>query len=227
MIQAFIPARDGSKRIPNKNTVMLRGEPLVVRTVLLGLSVADEVVVSVDSGTSKVARAIGDAEIGIESRRRISIDLRDKEMCGDDVTLDELVGDWIHKTYRTDPASTVIILLPTCPFVSSLTLGLAIHKHQAMGRNVLAGLMVHETYWYSEGTTGGLSCIAEEQNSQHCKKAYLESGAFSIFTRGSFIAHGSRRAPDSIIHPVSKLEAFDIDDPLDLYMARRLVTPGD
>ena len=49
MILAVIPARSGSKRIPNKNMEVLGGKTLVQRALDIAVMVADAVVVSSDS----------------------------------------------------------------------------------------------------------------------------------------------------------------------------------
>ena len=59
---AIIPARSGSKGIPNKNICMLNGRPLIDYTVKVALesNCFDRVIVSTDCGKiADVARACG------------------------------------------------------------------------------------------------------------------------------------------------------------------------
>ena len=48
-MKIIIPARGGSKRIPNKNIIMLNHRPLISYSIKESLKVADEVYVSTDS----------------------------------------------------------------------------------------------------------------------------------------------------------------------------------
>ena len=48
-MKVIIPARGGSKRIPNKNIKELNGKPLISYAIETSLSVTDDVFVSTDS----------------------------------------------------------------------------------------------------------------------------------------------------------------------------------
>ena len=59
-MKIIIPARGGSKRIPNKNLIDLNGKPLISYAIEECLSVTDEVYVSTDcSSISKVSSDYG------------------------------------------------------------------------------------------------------------------------------------------------------------------------
>ena len=64
MITAFIPARGGSKGVPNKNIKEFAGKPLVVHSIeyALNYSQIDEVVVSTDD--EKIAGHVDDIIFG-------------------------------------------------------------------------------------------------------------------------------------------------------------------
>ena len=59
-MKILIPARGGSKRIPNKNIVQVNGHPLISYVIKTCLELTDEVYVSTDSEEiEEVARKYG------------------------------------------------------------------------------------------------------------------------------------------------------------------------
>lgn len=110
MIAALIPARSGSKRVPDKNIRLLAGHPTMAYTIRAALqsSVFADVIVSTDSGEyAAIARRYG-AEVPF---------LRPPELSGDlspDIEWVEFTLDRLRTTGRTYEAFS--ILRPTSPF---------------------------------------------------------------------------------------------------------------
>jgi CMP-N-acetylneuraminic acid synthetase len=104
----LILARAGSKRVPNKNTRLLDGRPLIAYTVDAAITAAcfSSIVVSTDD-----ARV---AEIARESG--VSVDKRPASLCGDTVRAVEVVEEYLQRTDAGSRFSNVAMLLPTCPF---------------------------------------------------------------------------------------------------------------
>ena len=105
-----IPARGGSKGIPNKNLVHLGGMTLVQRAVRLARSVTASVVVTTDS------------EEIMESAMLKMPDLipvyRDKDLARDDTPLDPVIVNAASQV----SSDIIITLLPTCPFVDLVSI---------------------------------------------------------------------------------------------------------
>jgi len=109
-VLAVIPARGGSKGIPNKNILPLAGRPLIAWSVSAAREsgCVDRVVVSTDSQViADLARECG-AEVPF---------LRPPELARDDTPTTDSVRHavcWLdeHQDYRPD---AVVILQPTCP----------------------------------------------------------------------------------------------------------------
>ena len=102
-ILAVIPARAGSKGIPNKNIRLINNKPLVyyaINNAKYSKHIG-EVVVSTDSPEV----AIIAKQMGVKACKR------DKSLCGDLITLDPVIYDVI-KNYDCD---LVVTLQPSSP----------------------------------------------------------------------------------------------------------------
>ena len=110
-ILAFIPARAGSKRIPNKNIALLGGKPLIAYTIEAAKKskLVNRIVVSTDSETiAAVARQYG-AEVPF--LRPTSIAQSDST----EVQFFEHALDWFKNRENYEP-DFIVLLYPTSPF---------------------------------------------------------------------------------------------------------------
>ena len=114
-ILAVIPARAGSKGIPNKNIRIVGGRPLVYYSInnALHSKYITDVIITTDSNP---VRIIGE-QMGAKTK------WRDENLCKDDVTLDAVVYDAIPKNEKWD---YIITMQPTSPTLSVETLDRAI-----------------------------------------------------------------------------------------------------
>ena len=114
-IVALIPARSGSKRVPNKNLRILGKSPLIAHTILPAIQsgIFSRIIVSTDSGEcASVARNYG-AEIP---------GLRPESMAKDESPDFEWVNHAITNWLITDDVEFIAILRPTSPFRTAETL---------------------------------------------------------------------------------------------------------
>ena len=114
-ILAVIPARAGSKGIPNKNIRIVGGHPLIYYSIknALSSSYITDVVITTDSEHVRI--------IGKQMGTRIK--WRDASLCGDAVTLDAVIADAIPQNEDWD---YIITMQPTSPTLRVATLDAAI-----------------------------------------------------------------------------------------------------
>jgi len=109
---AFIPARSGSKRVPNKNILELNGKPLLFYTIDLAIKSKcfDEVFLVTDSQEY--------AELGIKYGAKV-LELRPQNISGDNSPDIDWVN-WMFDLLRDKNIDfdTFSILRPTSPFRS-------------------------------------------------------------------------------------------------------------
>ena len=104
-VLALIPARGGSKGIPNKNVKLFNGKPLIEWTINLALNskLIDKVVVSSDSKKIlNISRKLGSDTI-----------LRPKNISGDNSTTESAINHCIN--YYKNNFEVIILLPPTSP----------------------------------------------------------------------------------------------------------------
>jgi len=113
-IKVVIPARAGSKGVPNKNIRLLNGKPLVYYSIKNALEsqYIDEVIVSTDSKEVEI----------IAKQMGAKVRWRDERLCGDEVTLDGVIYDAI----KDKKCDYVITMQPTSPTLDNATLDNAI-----------------------------------------------------------------------------------------------------
>ena len=113
-ILAIIPARAGSKGIPNKNIRIIGGHPLIYYSIKNALSsnYITDVIISTDSDQ---VRIIGE-QMGAK------VKWRDASLCGDDITLDSVIADAIPN----DDWDYIVTMQPTSPTLRVETLDKAI-----------------------------------------------------------------------------------------------------
>ena len=108
-ILAVIPARAGSKGIPNKNIRIIGGHPLIYYSIKNALKskMITDVIVSTDSPEVKI----------IAEQMGAKIKWRDASLCGDAVTLDAVVADAVPINEHWD---YIVTMQPTSPTLREL-----------------------------------------------------------------------------------------------------------
>ena len=111
-ILAVIPARAGSKGIPNKNIRIIGGHPLIYYSIKNALKskMITDVIVSTDSPEVKI----------IAEQMGAKIKWRDASLCGDAVTLDAVVADAVPINEHWD---YIVTMQPTSPTLRVITHG--------------------------------------------------------------------------------------------------------
>ena len=104
-ILAFIPARGGSKGIPNKNIKLFNGKPLIQWTIKSALKskLINKVIVSSDS--KKI--------LSLSKKFGADVILRPKNISGDLATTASAIKHYIKNTKES--FDTIVLLSPTSP----------------------------------------------------------------------------------------------------------------
>ena len=109
-ILALIPARSGSKRVPDKNIRLLGGKPLIVWTIVMALGITGicDVLVSTDSIEIQTISSAAGAKVPWLRPDQIATD----EASSVDVAIHAL--DWYEK--ECGEIGGLLLLQPTSPF---------------------------------------------------------------------------------------------------------------
>lgn len=205
-ILAVIPARAGSKGIPNKNIRIVAGRPLVyysIRNALASEFVTD-VVVTTDSGQVRIIAE----QMGARVRTRAP------ELCADDVALDAVVWDAAYGEGAEVPEDGwdyIVTMQPTSPTLSVATLDNAICKAVDSGLDTLVSVVNDPRLsWADDGEGGVRPTYAARLNRQWLPADYAETGAF-VVAKASCVTPETRFGERVGVLEVSDAEGVDVD----------------
>lgn len=206
-ILAVIPARAGSKGIPNKNVRLINGRPLVSYAIANALASrhVTETVVSTDS---PMVRIIAE-QMGAKTIDRSS------DLCGDAVTLDGVIFD----AARRFDCDVVVTMQPTSPTLRVETLDAAIDYFLEHGLDTLisANNRPHLA-WTRNGDGRIVPAYEKRLNRQYLPPYYAETGAF-VIARRSVMTPATRIGEKVEVFDVPDAESIDIDTYADLAIA--------
>ncbi len=203
-ILAVIPARAGSRGIPNKNIRIICGHPLIYYSIRNALSSAfiTDVIVTTDSPEVKI----------IATQMGASVRWRDEKLCGDAVTLDAVIYDAVDKSIDWD---YVITMQPTSPTLSVITLDKAIKY--AIDNNLDTLISAINSPHLSWGIKDGKKVpnYEERLNRQYLPPCYFETGAF-VISKASVVTSKTRIGKEVDVFEVPEIESQDVDTFTDL-----------
>ena len=203
-ILAVIPARAGSKGIPNKNIRIVGGHPLVYYAIHNAQKSAfiTDVIVTTDSPEVAVIAS----QMGAQVRRR------DERLCGDAVTLDAVINDAVDRSVSWD---YVITMQPTSPTLTAETLDAAIrYTIENQYDTVISAINAPHLSW---GVKDGkiVPNYKERLNRQYLPACYKETGAF-VISKASVVTEKTRIGEKVSVYEVSESESQDVDTFSDL-----------
>lgn len=221
-ILAIIPARGGSKGIPDKNIREVHGKPLISYTIEAALqsTLADEIWVSSDDERIlQVAKTAG-----------VFLSRRPKEMAGDESPVDEAVN-YLLEQAGDDKFDAVMLLQPTAPIRTGADIDRAVKilRDNPEANSVISVCEmddVHPARMYSLNGNSHLSSFIPEFESarrQDIPKAYYRNGSIYLVRMEAFRQTGSLMAKPAIPYIMDRKYLCNIDDPRDLIVAEALI----
>lgn len=206
-ILAVIPARAGSKGVPNKNIRLIDGKPMVSYAIGNALSsrFITDVVVTTDSAAVKIIAK----QMGADTVDRTS------DLCGDAVTLDAVIFDVVRR-YDCD---VVVTMQPTSPTLTVETLDRAIGEFLEKGLDTLISANNRPHLAWTRNALGEVvPAYRERLNRQYLPPYYQETGAF-VISRRAVVTEKTRIGEKVAVFDVPERESIDIDTFEDLAVA--------
>lgn len=197
---ALIPARAGSKGIPQKALQLVDGKPLILHTLetVQRSLVADRIVVTTDCPQIK----------GFCELRGYEVLDRPSHLATDDVPLMPVVR---HAVDALDWKGDIAVFQPTCPLLTPDTVQRAVAEFNASNHHwAITGTREPHTYW-----ADGKPLRPRVNRQQMTDPLIRESGAIQIM-RLSALEGTTHRG----VIEIPAGEALDIDTPADLQQAR-------
>ena len=221
MFTAIIPARGGSKRIPNKNVAQVAGKPLIAWTVetALACGVFERIIVSTDcSDIAKVAQAAGASVPG----------LRPANISDDHATLDlvlrnaieayDVTSDWVVLVYATaclmrpEILKQAAALARTAPQDIDFVMGVQAYPHPIQRAITMKNDQVQL-----------VSAEHAKTRTQDLEEYYHDAGQFVFGRRTAWLSGHTVWDRKTLGVQVSQKDAVDIDTPDDLALAEILM----
>lgn len=205
-ILAVIPARAGSKGIPNKNIRLIHNKPLIYYAIQNALNsrYITDVVVSTDSPEVEI----------IASQMNVNVKKRNIALCGDSITLDSVVND-VASGYDCD---YVVTMQPTSPTLTATTLDNAIEYTIKNELDTLISVVNHPHLSWGDEQGKRIPNYSKRLNRQYLPPYYWETGAFLI-SKAEVVTSHSRIGKKVDVYVIPEEEAIDIDTFSDLMVA--------
>jgi len=211
-ILAIIPARAGSKGIPNKNIRIIGGHPLIYYSIknALNSQFITDVIITTDSPEVRI----------IAQQMGAKYKWRDEKLCEDAVTLDAVIADAI-------PDGTwdyVITMQPTSPTLTIHTLDAAIKY--AINNDLDTVISAINAPHLSWGVKDGIKVpnYKERLNRQYLPPCYIETGAF-VISKSNVVTAETRIGKKVDIFEVPEQESQDVDNFEDLKNVANSLNP--
>ena len=198
-ILAVIPARAGSKGIPNKNIRIIGGHPLIYYSIKNALKskMITDVIVSTDSPEVKI----------IAEQMGAKIKWRDASLCGDAVTLDAVVADAVPINEHWD---YIVTMQPTSPTLRVITLDHAIEYTVNNGLDTVISAINSPHLSWGEKDGKKIPNYKERLNRQYLPPCYMETGAF-VISKASVVTPKTRIGVNVDVYEVPEDESQDVD----------------
>ncbi len=215
---AIIPARSGSKRIPNKNIKLFLGEPIisyVINTVVKS-KLFDEVIVSTDSEEiATIAKQYG-ASVPF---------LRSQKNADDFATTADVLSEVLEEYKKLGKEFDVACCLyPGSVLVKEIQLGEALDKLVKNKFDTVFPVIPYSAPIQKAFKANGdkLKLMWPENKhvrSQDLERCFYDAGLFWIFAIAPFLNNKTLYADNSGYIIINEFEAQDIDNESDWIMA--------
>ena len=219
---AIIPARSGSKGVPNKNIINFCGKPLMTYAIDAAKETGlfDRIIVSTDS--EEYARIA--TEAGAEAV------MRPAELATDTASSYSVIKHVLEECL-TEPCDYFVLLQVTSPMRTAKHIAEACALFEQSGDNIDYVVSVKESDCPSH-----MSFVIDEDNTlknfqydirrgrrQDYPQEYCLNGAVYIARPATYIASQTFFGPRSLAYKMSDVDSVDIDTWLDYDLARLLM----
>lgn len=211
---AIIPARSGSKGLPNKNILMLLDKPLIAYSIEAAIDSGcfERVIVSTDSLEYKV----------IAEQYGAEVILRDQELASDTATSFMVIEDVLNKVAGYD---YFVLLQPTSPFRNAEHIQQATKQFEQQSQmNFLISVCEsNKSADLIKPIDDDLSLKYFDLDFSHYRrqnsKEYTPNGAIFIGENQSYLNKKHFFGVDSLAFIMNKADSVDIDDKIDFELA--------
>lgn len=209
---AFIPVRQGSKSIINKNIRSLNSKPLIYWTVMAAqVSNLDKVFVSTDGdGIKNTVEKFGFSKVEVIKRS--------PETVTDTATSESALLEFC-RNYEFD---NVVFMQATSPLTTALDINGALEKYlKSDKKSLISAIKRFQFIWDMEGNPINYN-PQNRPRRQDWSGYYIENGAFYISSRKNILESNCRITPPVEYWEMSEKTIFEVDEPEDIAIIENL-----
>ncbi|MGI9585669.1 MAG: cytidylyltransferase domain-containing protein [Acidimicrobiia bacterium] len=215
-IDAFIPLKGHSARVPGKNLRDFDGKPLFL-SIVEQLQAATRVgTIFIDTDSPEIAERASPLDGVVVMHRR-------PELVGDDVSVNLLIKSFLE----TYPSKSLIQTHATNPLLTARTIDAALAEFEI--RSDISSLF-SVTRFQARFFDADMRAINHNPNellpTQNLSPLYLENSNFYIFDREGFLEDDRRITDRAAMFEVDPNEAVDIDEESDFELALSILRSG-
>jgi HAD superfamily hydrolase (TIGR01549 family) len=206
---AIVPIKIDSRRLPNKNFLLLGDRPLAhhIFETLLSVEMIDEVF-----AFSSDPRLIEFLPAGVKWLSRVS------GLDSDNTKANEL----FRAAVESVPHDIIVLAQAPGPFVKRDSVIQAVEAIRNDGFDCAATVSRHQTYAWFQGEPLNYDPKQIEQT-QNIEPVFVETSGLYAFTNSGYKLNGSRIFGKVKRIEVDNVEAIDIDNPSDFHLAQQIV----
>jgi N-acylneuraminate cytidylyltransferase len=206
----LIPARGGSKRIPNKNLVDLNGKPLITYVIDCSLAVSDDVYVSTDcDDIAEVATQAGATVIK-----------RPNHLSGDYSPASDVVAHFLEEVPNV---SDFAYVQPTSPLLTPNFLREGFERLKMGGYNSVISVTENKQFFWDENHNSVNFERGKRPRTQDMDKWYAENGAFYLTSSEAFHDTGVLVNGEVSFVVMPQTYSFEVDTYEDLEIVRNML----
>jgi N-acylneuraminate cytidylyltransferase len=219
MIYGLVPFRQHSKRVPNKNMLLIDGVPLVCHSIQQGLLALDEVIVSTDYEEYELYENIPE----MQSKRII---YHKREYVADD----QLANEYIHmciKRYNIKPLDSIVLLQPTCPCREPYDIRKALSIHLQSGKKTLSCFRYGFDRMYTTPDSELITPLTYSHSDLSGKQGFLRNSSIYIFRVKDFLEDNTIFGfKNASLYEMPMIKSVDINYIEDYNLAKSIIEGG-
>ena len=214
-MQAFLPLKAHSERVPGKNFKLLGDKPLYqwIVTTLLNTPEISGLLIDTDSDDSGLWR--------LADNPKIEIKKRSPNLIGDFVSMNDIILDFV----ATSPDENFFMTHSTNPFLSLATITRAIKEYDEQKVKGFDSLFSVSKIQGRLFNTHGLPLNHDLSNlvrTQDLETIYLENSCLYLFSKASFMINHSRIGAKPFLFPIPAIDSIDIDTQEEWELAQQI-----
>jgi CMP-N,N'-diacetyllegionaminic acid synthase len=217
---AIIPARAGSKGVPNKNIRKINGKPLIVWSIEQALANKNISRVLVSTDSKEIAQIAQEAGAEVPS-------LRPSELAEDATPTEPVLLHAIDHWCQLSNDDVVILLQATSPLRLQYSLDMAIDIFVANAADSLVSVCEsHAFFWKNPEMPTPLYDFQSRPRRQDIlpeNRWYRENGSIYLTKVGLLRSQNNRLGGKIVMHVMQECESWEIDTEADFLIVEELM----